>query len=93
MSRQFLGVQIDAVYHTSLVFEGIEYFFGQGIQTCRAGTTHHGKPMEVVSIHAKVERTEHVDIDFRNSDQSWPDCAAFGNHPRILGVTENHIYA
>jgi hypothetical protein len=48
MSRQFLGIQIDAVYHTSLVFGGIEYFFGQGIQTCQAGTTHHGKPMEVV---------------------------------------------
>ena len=26
MSRAFLGIQIDAVYHTSLVFGGIEYF-------------------------------------------------------------------
>lgn len=32
MSRSFLGIQIDAVYHTALVFEGIEYFFGAGIQ-------------------------------------------------------------
>jgi hypothetical protein len=24
--------------------------FGQGIQTCTAGTTHHGKPMEVVPM-------------------------------------------
>ncbi|KAF2796739.1 DUF862-domain-containing protein [Melanomma pulvis-pyrius CBS 109.77] len=50
MSQQFLGTQIDAVYHTSLVFEGIEYFFGQGIQTCAAGSTHHGKPMEVIPM-------------------------------------------
>ena len=50
MSRQFLGRQIDAVYHASLVFEGIEYFFGQGIQTCTAGTTHHGKPMEIIPM-------------------------------------------
>jgi hypothetical protein len=47
---QFLGTQIDAVYHTSLVFGGIEYMFGQGIQTCAAGTTHHGKPMEVIPM-------------------------------------------
>ena len=46
-SMQFLGTQIDAIYHTSIVFDGIEYFFGQGIQNCPAGTTHHGKPMEV----------------------------------------------
>ncbi|KAF2259274.1 DUF862-domain-containing protein [Lojkania enalia] len=50
MSQQFLGTQIDAVYHTSLVFEGIEYYFGQGIQTCRAGATHHGQPMEIVQM-------------------------------------------
>ena len=50
MSLAFLGTQIDAVYHTSLVFEGIEYFFGAGIQTCLPGSTHHGRPMEVVSM-------------------------------------------
>ncbi|KAF2011510.1 DUF862-domain-containing protein [Aaosphaeria arxii CBS 175.79] len=50
MSQQFLGTQIDAVYHTSLVFDGIEYFYGQGIQTCAAGSTHHGKPMEVIRM-------------------------------------------
>lgn len=50
MSRQFLGIQIDAVYHTSLVFAGIEYFFGNGVQTCYAGKTHHGRPMEIVPM-------------------------------------------
>ncbi|EDU48868.1 thioredoxin [Pyrenophora tritici-repentis Pt-1C-BFP] len=30
MSMQFLGIQIDAVYHTSIVLDGIEYYFGQG---------------------------------------------------------------
>ncbi|EUC32499.1 hypothetical protein COCCADRAFT_98483 [Bipolaris zeicola 26-R-13] len=50
MSRQFLGIQIDAVYHTSIVFGGIEYYFGQGVQTCRAGATHHGRPMEVIKL-------------------------------------------
>ncbi|KAF2768798.1 DUF862-domain-containing protein [Teratosphaeria nubilosa] len=50
MSRQFLGIHIDAVYHTSLVFDGIEYFFGAGVQTCYAGQTHHGQPMEKISL-------------------------------------------
>ena len=40
----------DAVYHTSLVFGGIEYFFGQGVQTCYPGTTHHGAPMEIIPM-------------------------------------------
>jgi thiol-disulfide isomerase/thioredoxin len=50
MSRQFLGIQIDAVYHTSIVIENIEYYFGQGVQTCRAGATHHGQPMETIKL-------------------------------------------
>jgi thiol-disulfide isomerase/thioredoxin len=51
MSLQFLGTQIDAVYHTSLVFDGVEYFFGAGVQTCRPpGTTHHGRPIEIIPL-------------------------------------------
>ncbi|KAF2825579.1 DUF862-domain-containing protein [Ophiobolus disseminans] len=50
MSRNFLGTQIDAVYHTSIVLDNIEYYFGQGIQTCRAGATHHGRPMETIKL-------------------------------------------
>ncbi|KAJ9618973.1 hypothetical protein H2203_008789 [Taxawa tesnikishii (nom. ined.)] len=50
MSRSFLGIQIDAVYHTSLVFGGVEYFFGAGVQTCYPGSTHHGAPMEIIKM-------------------------------------------
>ncbi|KAF1837811.1 DUF862-domain-containing protein [Decorospora gaudefroyi] len=50
MSHQFLGTQIDAVYHTSIVLDGIEYYFGSGVQTCRAGATHHGRPMETIKL-------------------------------------------
>lgn len=50
MSQSFLGTQIDAIYHTSIVYNGIEYFFGQGIQQSRPGATHHGQPMEVVDL-------------------------------------------
>lgn len=50
LSTQLLGIHLDAVYHTSLVFGGIEYFYGAGIQTCYPGATHHGRPMEVVAL-------------------------------------------
>ncbi|KAI9816862.1 MAG: hypothetical protein M1827_001507 [Pycnora praestabilis] len=49
-SRSFLGTYIDAVYHTALVFGGIEYFYGQGIQTCYPGSTHHGAPIEKIAL-------------------------------------------
>ncbi|KAF1957708.1 DUF862-domain-containing protein [Byssothecium circinans] len=58
LSQQFLGTQIDAVYHTSIVLDSIEYYYGQGVQTCRAGTTHHGAPMETIHLgqtHLPIE--------------------------------------
>ena len=54
MSGQLLGTQIDAIYHTAIVFGGIEYFFGAGVQRTYPGATHHGRPMEIV----KLGRTE-----------------------------------
>ncbi|KAI4244396.1 MAG: hypothetical protein L6R42_010468, partial [Xanthoria sp. 1 TBL-2021] len=50
MSLSFLGTHIDAVYHTALVFGGIEYFFGAGIQQTYPGGTHHGRPMEITPL-------------------------------------------
>jgi len=65
-SMQFLGTQIDAIYHTSIVFDGIEYFFGQGIQSCPAGTTHHGKPMEVRRL-GKTALPKEVIVEYLQS--------------------------
>ena len=50
MSAPLLGIQIDAVYHTALVFGGIEYFFGAGVQTSYPASTHHGRPMEIIPM-------------------------------------------
>ncbi len=41
---------LEAVYHTSIVFGAIEYFFGFGVQTCYPGSTHHGPPMEIIKL-------------------------------------------
>lgn len=50
VSASLLGIHIDAVYHTALVFGGVEYFFGGGVQTSYPGGSHHGKPMEVIAM-------------------------------------------
>ncbi|KAK4944606.1 hypothetical protein LTR10_016040 [Elasticomyces elasticus] len=49
-SRTLTGVQIDAIYHTAIVFNNVEYFFGQGIHRKIPGSTHHGRPMQVVDL-------------------------------------------
>ncbi|KAF8246354.1 DUF862-domain-containing protein [Wilcoxina mikolae CBS 423.85] len=50
MSMSFLGIQIDAVYHTSIVVGGYEWYYGHGIQSSIPGKTHHGSPMEIVPL-------------------------------------------
>ena len=51
-SAGFLGTHIEAVYHTAIVFGGIEYLYGAGVQTCIPGSSHHGRPMEVIDLGA-----------------------------------------
>lgn len=54
MARQYsvalTGVYIDAIYHTAVILGGVEYFFGQGIHRKVPGSTHHGRPMEVIPM-------------------------------------------
>ena len=54
LARQFslglTGIQIDAIYHTSVVFGKVEYFFGQGIHRKIPGSTHHGRPIEIIRL-------------------------------------------
>ncbi|MCJ1296721.1 hypothetical protein MMC34_008288 [Xylographa carneopallida] len=66
MSRSFLGTHIDAVYHTSIIFGGVEYFFGAGVQTCYPGSSHHGRPMEVISM-GKTELDMEVITEYLES--------------------------
>ena len=66
LSSSFLGTYIDAVYHTSLVLEGVEYFFGAGIQTSVPGGTHHGRPMEVVSM-GRTELPMEIILEYLDS--------------------------
>ena len=54
LARQYsvaiAGIHIDAIYHTAVVLGGVEYFFGQGIHRKVPGSTHHGRPMQVIRM-------------------------------------------
>lgn len=50
ISAALMGVQIDAVYHTSIVMEGIEYVYDGGIRSADPGRTHLGKPMQIMDL-------------------------------------------
>ncbi|KAF7875109.1 hypothetical protein EAF04_002281 [Stromatinia cepivora] len=66
LSGAFLGVQIDAIYHTSVVFEGIEYTYDGGVKTVRPGETHLGKPLQVLEL-GKTDLPMDVILEYLDS--------------------------
>jgi len=50
LSAGLLGIQIDAIYHTSIVMEGVEYTYDGGIKTVRPGETHLGQPLQILNL-------------------------------------------
>lgn len=43
-------LQIDGIWHTGMVLDGREYFFGQGIQHTPAGASPFGKPLHIIEL-------------------------------------------
>jgi hypothetical protein len=50
LSPQFLGLTIEGVWHTSVVYKDVEIYYGNGVQQSVPGKTHHGIPLEVVDM-------------------------------------------
>lgn len=50
ISAALLGTQIDAVYHTSIVMDGIEYVYDGGLKTIDPGGSHLGRPIQVIDL-------------------------------------------
>ncbi|TLS28414.1 hypothetical protein PpBr36_01576 [Pyricularia pennisetigena] len=46
MSAGLLGFQLDAIYHTSIELNGLEYVYDGGIVAIRPGSSHLGQPLE-----------------------------------------------
>lgn len=45
-----LGINIDAIYHTSVVVYDKEHYINQGISTSTPGTTKYGTPIEILDM-------------------------------------------
>ena len=43
-------LQIDGVWHTGIVMNNVEYYYGAGIQSAPAGTTPFGQPIKIVNL-------------------------------------------
>lgn len=50
ISAALLGIQIDAIYHTSIVMQGLEYVYDGGIKTLDPGSTHLGQPIQIIEL-------------------------------------------
>ncbi len=50
LSMSMLGFQLDAIYHTSIELEGVEYVYDSGINTIRPGTSHLGQALERIHL-------------------------------------------
>lgn len=46
LSRNLLGFQLDAIYHTSIELGGVEYVYDGGINQIKPGTSHLGQPLQ-----------------------------------------------
>lgn len=50
ISSSLLGISVDAIYHTSIVLQGVEYVYDGGIKRVNPGRTHLGMPMEIKQL-------------------------------------------
>ncbi|KAG0264142.1 hypothetical protein BG011_007410 [Mortierella polycephala] len=66
MSMGIVGRQIDAIYHTSVVIFGREFFYGQGIMSAIPGTTMHGQPIEQIDM-GETEIPQEVFMEFMDN--------------------------
>ena len=50
MSMSLLGFQLDAIYHTSIQLNGLEYVYDGGIVAIVPGSSHLGRPMQQIPL-------------------------------------------
>ncbi|KAL2151830.1 hypothetical protein VTH82DRAFT_5014 [Thermothelomyces myriococcoides] len=50
MSMGLLGFQLDAVYHTSIEINGLEYVYDGNVVAIKPGSSHLGQPMERIHL-------------------------------------------
>ncbi|KAK9422126.1 putative PUL domain-containing protein [Seiridium unicorne] len=76
MSMSLLGFQLDAIYHTSIELDGVEYVYDSGINTIRPGSSHLGNPLERLFL-GKTELPIEIIVEYVDSLRSVFTPAAY----------------
>jgi len=63
LSRQFLGKQIDGIWHTGIVVFGKEFYYGGGICKDPPSKTPYGTPMKSITL-GETEIPEELFLEF-----------------------------
>lgn len=50
MSMGLLGFQLDAIYHTSIKLNGLEYVYDGNVIAIKPGSSHLGRPLEELPL-------------------------------------------
>ncbi|KAI0883253.1 P-loop containing nucleoside triphosphate hydrolase protein [Annulohypoxylon maeteangense] len=66
LSFSLLGFQLDAIYHTSIELEGMEYVYDSGINVIKPGTSHLGSPLERIHL-GKSELPMEIIVEYLES--------------------------
>jgi hypothetical protein len=92
VSASLLGVQIDAIFHTSIVFQDVEYVYDGGIQTVRPGETHLGQPMQKLLL-GQTTLPMDVIMDYLESIKSiyTPQVSRRDSQPMRLSLTDKGV--
>jgi PPPDE putative peptidase domain len=85
MSLSLLGFQLDAIYHTSIQLNGMEYVYDGGIIAIIPGSSHLGRPLQQIHL-GKTELP--MDIVYEYLDSLRPIftvevCSHCICHPRL----------
>ncbi|KAI2471942.1 DUF862-domain-containing protein [Annulohypoxylon bovei var. microspora] len=66
LSLGLLGFQLDAIYHTSIELESMEYVYDSGINVIKPGTSHLGPPLERIHL-GKSELPMEIIVEYLES--------------------------
>ncbi|KAF9910453.1 hypothetical protein EC991_006504 [Linnemannia zychae] len=90
MSLGLVGRQIDAIYHTSVVIFGREFFYGQGIMSAIPGSTPHGQPIERVDM-GETEIPQEVFMEFMDNMRETYTADAYHLLDRITSLPADFL--
>jgi hypothetical protein len=101
MSRDLLGFQLDAVYHTSIKLNGREYVYDGNVVSIIPGTSHLGRPLQELYL-GKTNLTMDVVEEYLDSLREvytmqvripWPRPAAIRANETNRRMISSHTIA